>query len=159
MKPQISQSFSNTIHKLPSPTNTSTKPNKNTDRHAAEPSAIDTGLFCGLFSRKHLSKEEREAVQWTKTKEKWHEDNKAQYRAMMKMKEKSEKKIIAEYDKEYKKWKKKQKINSKEKIALPKQQPEIKQQPKMYNIKTLDGVEPPLPSSANVPKGKRTLFR
>ncbi|MCG1042787.1 hypothetical protein KQH60_09655 [Mycetohabitans sp. B8] len=115
MKPQILQNFSNTIHKLPSPANTSTQPNENTGRHAAEPSAINTGLFCGLFSRKHLSKEERDNIQWEKTKKNFLKQNIKQHHATMKRKEEIEKKLNAHYDKEYKKW--------------------LRNQPKKYNFK------------------------
>ncbi|MEJ2768740.1 hypothetical protein [Mycetohabitans sp. B46] len=142
MKPQISQNFSNAIHRLISPANTSTQSNGAPDRRAAEPSTIDTGKFRGLFSRKPLSKEERDALdkkkvdkEWPKIKKELAKSNKSQRLEMEKNKEKKEKCLIAIYNEFY------------DRKALMKKNP-----PKTYNMKTLDGVEPPLTNLANVPK-------
>jgi hypothetical protein len=142
MKPQISQNFSNAIHKLLSPANTSTQPNESSSRRAAEPSAINTGKFCGLFSRKPLSKEERDALvqktvekNWPKIKKNWAKESESRRLEIEKKKEKREKGIIAIYDEFY------------DRKALMKKNP-----PKIYNMETLEGVEPPLTNIANVPK-------
>ncbi|MCG1019944.1 MULTISPECIES: hypothetical protein [Burkholderiaceae] len=118
MKPQISQNFSNAIHRLLSPANTSTQPNNAPSRRAAEHSTVNTGVFCGLFSRKHLSKEERDAFyrekvekEWPKTLENWEKSNISQYLKMQKPKEKEQKVLRAKHEQADKAWKQVKKYN------------------------------------------------
>ncbi|MCG1054918.1 hypothetical protein KQH49_08120 [Mycetohabitans sp. B5] len=118
MKPQISQNFFNSTHRLISSANTSTQPNEASGRRAAKPNSINTGVFCGLFSRKHLSKEERDAFyqekvekEWPKTVENWEKSNISQYHKMQKPKEKEQKKLRAKHEKADKAWKQVKKYN------------------------------------------------